>query len=107
MDLLSKRYADPCFFLNGMIQTGRFDEFVENFIQTINQETEFENKEKEMRFHWEFFLHRVMGKSFKEYMDEIKNDENNQDLSKEAIETTIQDSMDILKKFNPKQKGGE
>lgn len=106
MDLLSKRYASPCFFLNGMIQSGNFDEFVDDFIKTINEETEFETREKEMRFHWEFFLQRVFDKSFKEYMDEIKNNEAHQNMSEGTIETTVQHSMDILNNFNP-EKGGE
>ena len=106
MDLLSKRYANPCFFLEGMIQTVRFSEFVEDFIQTINRETEFENQEKEMQLHFECWLHRIFDKSFKAYMDEIKTSEEHKNLTKETLETTIQNSMDILNNFNP-EKGGE
>lgn len=106
MDLLSKRYANPCFFLNGMIRTGRFEEFVEDFVQTINHETEFDNQEKEMHIQFECWLHRVFDKGFKEYMDEIKTNEEHQNLSNRTIETTFQHSVDILNHFNP-EKGGE
>ena len=32
MDQVSKRYSDPCFFMNGMIQSCRFEEFVSEFV---------------------------------------------------------------------------
>ena len=35
MDQVSKRYSDPCFFMDGMIQTGRFYEFVIDFIRIM------------------------------------------------------------------------
>jgi hypothetical protein len=105
MDLLSKRYASPCFLLDGMILTGRLDEFVDDFIRTTNEEIEFENKEKEMHMHWDFFLHRVLDQSFKEYMDEIENTKRHQNMSKGILETTVQHSNDILNNFNPE--GGE
>lgn len=105
MDRLSKRYAYPSFFLDGMIQTGRFDAFVEDFINTTNEEIEFDNKEKEMHLHWEFFLHRVMNQSFQEYMDEVENTKRHQTMSKRTLETTVQYSNNILNTFNPE--GGE
>lgn len=107
MDLLFKRYASPFLFMGGMILAGRFEEFVDDFVLTINRETEHENQEKEMRFHWECWLHRIFDKSFKEYMDEIKTNEEHQNMSQRTIETTYQHSMDILNKFNPETEGGE
>ena len=101
MDLLLKRYASPFSFINGMIQTGRFEEFVDEFIAQINRETEFENHEKEMRFYWEAWLHKVFDKDFNVYMDEIRTNERNKNMSEETIETTVQKSMDILNNFNP------
>ena len=106
MDRLFKRYADPFLFIDGMIQTGRFDEFVENFIQTTNNDIEFENHEKEMRLHWDCWLHKIFDKDFKEYMDELENQKNHQNMSERTLETTVQHSMDILNTFNP-EKGGE
>lgn len=99
MDQLSKRYADPCFLLNGMIQTGRLDEFVDEFVLTVQQE-------KEDQFSWEFYLHKVFEGTFKDFVDEIETNKKNQNMSDRTIETTIQHSMDILNNFNP-NKGGE
>ena len=99
MDLLSKRYASPCFFLNGMIQTGRLGEFVDDFTETVR-------KEKEEQVNWDFYLHKVFEGTFKEFVDEIETNRKNQNLSERTIETTVQHSMDILKNFNPDE-GGE
>lgn len=99
MDLLSQRYASPSFFMDGMIQTGRFYEFVIDFIKTTNQELED-------KYDWEFFLHKVYDMSYQEFKDEIKTNQQNQEMSERTIEATIQHSMDIMNNFNP-EKGGE
>ncbi len=98
MDLLSKRYANPCFLLNGMIQTGRLEEFVDNFVDTVH-------KEKEEQTNLEFYLHKVFEGTYNDFINEIETNRNNQNLSERTIETTIQHSMDILNRFNP-EKGG-
>lgn len=99
MDLLSQRYASPCFLLNGMIQTGRLDEFVDDFIVTVQ-------KEKEEQVNWEFYLHKVFEGTFSDFVDELETNKKNQIMSARTIETTIQKSMDILNKLNP-NRGGE
>lgn len=106
MDLLFKRYASPFPFIDGMITAGGFSEFVDDFIRTINKEIETENKDKEMRFHWEVWLYRVLDKTFPEYMQEIENDKKHRNISEKEIETTIHHTSDILNSFNP-EKGGE
>lgn len=100
MDLLFKRYASPFLFMDGMIQTGRFSEFVDEFVRTAMKD------EDESKL-WEFYLHRVQEGSFLDFKEELENDTNNQNLSKETIETTIQSSMDILNNFTPTEEGGE
>ena len=100
MDLLFKRYASPFSFMDGMIQTGRFSEFVENLVKTVNNELE-EKKQ------WDFWLHKVWDGTYEEFQDEIQNNKKNLSMSKRTIETTIQNSMDILKNFNPQKEGGE
>ena len=99
MDQVSKRYSDPCFFMDGMIQTCRFSEFVEEFAKTVSQE-------REEQLNWEFFLHKVFEGTYQEFKDDIETNKQNQSMSKEKIETTVKNSMDILNNFNP-DKGGE
>lgn len=94
MDLLFQRYASPFIFLNGMIQTHRFSEFVDEFIKTVH-------KEKEEKTQWEFYLHRVFDKSFDEFRKEIKVNQDNQNMSESQIEATVLHSNNILKNFNP------
>ena len=99
MDLLYQRYASPFSFVDGMIQTGRFSEFVDSFITKVS-------KEKGEKLSWEFFLHRIFDKSFNEFKEELKNDAENQNLSEQDIETTVNHTMNILNSFNPEE-GGE
>ena len=100
MDLLSQRYANPCFFMDGMIQTGRFDEFVNDFVKTHNQE-------REEKTEWEFFLHKVWEGSFGEFKQGLENDKKHQNMSKADIETAIKQTEDIVNEFNSRSKGGE
>ena len=100
MDLLFKRYASPFSFMEGMIRTGRFSEFVTSFVKTINQEREDETD-------WEFYLHKVWQGSFADFREEMKTNKENMNLSKGTIETTILHSMNILNNFNPDTDGGE
>ena len=99
MDQLFKRYADPFSFMDGMIQAGRFFDFVVYLVKMINQE-------KEEKMDWELWLHKVWDKSFDEFKTEIETDTANRNMSAETIETTVQESLDILKNFTPQQ-GGE
>ena len=99
MDLLAKRYASPCFILNGVIQTGRLSEFVDE-LAVIRQEEEKEQKT------WEFFLHKVDEGSYADFRDEMETNEQHKAMSEKTIETTVQHSIDILNGFNP-EKGGE
>ena len=60
MDLLFKRYANPFPFMDGMIQTGRFSEFVQQILEKTNSEREEQTA-------WEFFLHKVWEGSFADF----------------------------------------
>lgn len=95
MDQVSKRYSDPCFFMNGFISTGRFSEFVDSFMETVG-------KENEEKTQWEYYLHKVWDCSFADFVNGLKTDKQNQEMSKTTIETTVKNSLDILKNFNPK-----
>ena len=94
MDQLFKRYADPFLFMDGYIQAGRFYDFVIDFIKTVNQE-------KDEKLEWEVWLHKVWEQSFNEFKEEIMTNAENQNMSAEQIEATVQESLDILKNFNP------
>lgn len=96
MDALFVRYAHPFLFIDGYISTGRFCDFVDNFIETIN-------KEKKDEAEWEIFLHKVWDKSFSEFKEEISTNENNQNMTPDTIETTIAHSVKMLESFNPEE----
>lgn len=94
MDLLSKRYANPCFFMNGMIRSRRFCEFVDELIKTVN-------KEKEDEFNWDFYLHKVWEGTYQDFLENVETNKKNLTMTKRTIETTVQHSMNILNNFNP------
>lgn len=94
MDLLFKRYASPFLFIDGMLQTGRFLEFVESLIRK-------ENEEREERTLWEFFINRPIDGTFAEFKEGLKTDRENAAMSASDIETTVQNSLNILQNFNP------
>ena len=70
-----------------MISSGRFLEFVIEFI-------DLENERKE----YEYWLHKVWDKSFEEFRKAI---EPKKEISENDIETTITDSKAILTSFVP------
>ena len=94
MDLLFARYADPFSFVNGMILTDRFTDFVLALWNT-------NVKEKSDREVWEFFVHRVYDKTFNDFKEELIVQTQNRNMSERAIETTINESMKILQKLSP------
>lgn len=88
MDRLFKRYADPFLFIDSLIISERFTEFVLELLEIENEE-----------MMWEFYLHKVYDKSYDEFKESIKP------VPKEQLETTVQNSRSILNNFNPN--GGE
>lgn len=94
MDLLYKTYASPFSFIDGMIETGRFSEFVTSFWNTYH-------KEKDEETMWQFFLHKVFEGSFDEFKEEIRNNRENQNMSERFIETTLNHTNKILRNFKP------
>ena len=100
MDLLYQRYASPFSFMDGMIATGRFSEFVTQFDRTVAEE-------KAEQLNWEFWLHRVYSGTYADFKAEMQTTVQNMSMSKLAIEATVQNSMNILNNFNPQKEGGE
>ena len=101
MDLLHQRYASPFSFMGNMMRVGRFSEFVDSVIQTINKETE-EKGEQRM---WELYLHRIFDKSYSEFLESQKVEQDNKNMTASEIETTIEMSNSILANFNPEERG--
>lgn len=99
MDLLFKKYASPFLLLNGYIITNSFDDFIQYFIEN-------EQKEKSDSVEWEYYLHKVFDKSFYDWREELRNKNNNLNMDKEQIKTTVANSLSILKDFKPNMKGG-
>ncbi len=89
MDLLFKRYASPFLLVDQMLLTGQFSTFV----------TEIFDFDSDERL-WNIFLHKVEGQSFNEWKASL-GQESNQKMTKNEIETTINDSFDILNGFEP------
>ena len=85
--MLFSKYANPNFLLDEMISSGRFLEFVFEFI-------DLENERKE----YEFWLHRVFDKSFEEFKQAI---EPKKEVPEEDLEATIENSKEILSSFVP------
>ena len=91
MDLLFSRYASPFVLLDTLILTGSTSDFIDDMFKFIN-------KEKEEQMLWEFFLHKVYEKSWKEFVDET----NTSDEQKEVdLGATLNKSKNMLKNFTP------
>ena len=99
MDLLFKRYASPFLFMDGMMQTGRFSEFVDEFVHTVYAE----NNDQAA---WEFYLHKVQEGSYKDFKEEMETDQKNQNMTDDEKASNIQIAMNILNNFTPSE-GGE
>lgn len=96
MDRLFSKYACPFPFIDGMIRTGRFESFVDDFMR---QRAEEENEQRT----WEFFLHRVFEGSFEDFKQQIADDEANRNMTANEIETAIKHSENILNNFIPER----
>lgn len=98
MDLLFKRYADPFLFMDQMLLTGRFNEFVVE-MQKITA------KEKDDQATWEFFLAKVHDKSFNEFKQDLVASINANNVTEADLEATVKESWTILDGFNPEPEG--
>lgn len=79
-----------------MLEVGRFAEFVDNVIKN-------DNKEKDEKALWEYYLFRFVEGSFEDFKEGLKNDRENANMTAKDIETTINHSMKILNNFNPEK----
>lgn len=100
-DLVFKKYHDPTFFLDTVIDNGQFVEFLDTL-----------EKKRIEEQRWEFYLHKLS------FMDDRTWEEFNHDLdfgtdkglerpSDEDLTNIVRDSYNIMKNFNPEEEGGE
>ena len=91
MDLLFKRYASPFILLDNLILIGSSSSFIDDLINFINEETEEQTR-------WEFFLHKVFDKSWKEFCDEVSQPIDDKEID---LGATVKKSKDMLNNFTP------
>ena len=87
MDLLFKRYASPFVLLDNLIITNSLNNFVNDFFDFVREDNE-----------WEFFLHKIYGKSWSEFSDSIKQSDNQEPID---LGATLVKSKNILNNFTP------
>ena len=93
--MLFQRYASPMIILDRMIQTGRFLEFVCEFIRLRNEELEDQTK-------WEFYLHKVFDMTYQDYLAQTGGTaESGDDMTPDALQSTVKESMGIINSFCP------
>lgn len=76
-----------------MVQGGRLEEFVNEFVGLYNKEQEDETL-------WRIWLHRVFDQSYADFCAAVKADAEAAP-TQEAIKSTVSQSFDMLAGFNP------
>lgn len=96
-----QRYANPLIFIDRMLQTGRFFEFIRQFITFYNEDQESKYKEREEDLLWAFYIHRIFDQSFPDFMKSIETSKQEPVPTEEDLKETIVGSIGILTDFNP------
>ena len=83
------------------MQTGRFSEFVDEFVKKHNEE----HKDS---VNWEFYLHKVDNPemTYQDFLAEIETNEKIVSMTEDDKASALQTAMNILNNFNPIE-GGE
>ncbi len=88
--MLFKRYASPFLFLDEMIATDRLVEFVDSIVKRTNKDTEEDVL-------WEFFLNKVQGESYENFVNRVRGQASSQkSLSDEEIKAMVENSMNAF-----------
>ena len=88
--MLFKRYASPFLFLDEMIATDRLVEFVGLILKRAKKDTEEDVL-------WEFFLNKVQGESYEEFVNRVRGQASSQkSLSDEEIKAMVENSMNAF-----------
>ena len=89
--MLFKRYASPFALLDNFISTSSLSVFIDDFFKFIGEE-------KQEETNWQFFLHKVFDKSWKQFCDEIASVDKAEKID---VDATIKKSYDMLNNFTP------
>lgn len=97
MDLLFREYASPFVLLDGIIATGGFPDWIDQFLKS--------HKEK---IQWEAWLHKVFDKEWSEFVGDAEVDQATLHMTDAEIETTINNSYKMIINITPDDewKGG-
>lgn len=87
MDLLFHRYASPFLLLDQVITYDNLSDFVTTIWNANDEEMQ-----------WQYFLAKIFDKSFAEFKESLVPQ---QPVSKQELETTIKESMDMMNTFIP------
>lgn len=90
--MLYRRYGDPTALLNQLIRNRKLSDYLDDLLDILQEEM----KDKTM---WEFFLAKVEGKTYAEFLGEVERTEPNP-VDMEQVEVTVQKSMNILENFS-------
>ena len=97
MDLVYKRYSNPMELIDNMISLSNFSEFISELADNVSDEKLYD-----------IWKPKVYDKSFADFKNEMmakwkKNTgiETSETMTDEEMETTINDSYEILNSFNP------
>ena len=77
-----------------MIRARRLSEFVNEFIQIHNKETE-------ESVTWDVWLHKVFDMNYQEFVDKTSKKESTEQLSDDVLKATVNESMGIINGFCP------
>ena len=94
MDLLAQRYASPFLILDEFIRLHQLHDFVLEMVRSIADE-----KLEEKR--WQFYLHKVYGMSWEDYLKSCEPPQQEKVMTQEQIGITINNSMNMLEGFIP------
>ncbi|KIR03464.1 hypothetical protein P261_02279 [Lachnospiraceae bacterium TWA4] len=95
MDLVFKEYSSPFSFIDSLIISERFCEWIDTFLE--------KHKEK---VQWEYWLHKVFDMTWNEYKkncDEKEKSSLENEMTEDEVETAVNDSMNILNNFIPEK----
>lgn len=97
MDLVYKRYSNPMELIDNMLSFSNFSEFILELADNVSDEKLYD-----------IWKSKVYDKSFADFKNEMmakwkKNTgiETSETMTDEEMETTINDSYEILNSFNP------